>query len=80
MPFIIFAVLIALIIGAVILIFITSGKRGALKKVLGLVGRIALVILVTLTVFFGAFYIVLQKCCNGPSEAARTLFITTILS
>ena len=79
MPFIIFAVLIALIIGAVVLILTTSGKRGAFKKVLGLVGRIALVILVTLTVFFGAFYIVLQKCCNGPSEAARTLFITTIL-
>lgn len=79
MPFIIFAVLIVLMIGAIVLIFMTSGKKGAAKNVLGIVGRAALVLLVTLTVFFGTFYIVLQKCCNGPSEAARTLFITTIL-
>ena len=79
MPFIIFAVLIVLIIGATVLIFATSGKRGAVKGVLSIAGKAALVLLVTLTVFFGAFYIMLQKCCNGPSEAARTLFITTIL-
>ena len=79
MPYIIFAVLIVLIIGAIILISVTSGKKGAVRNVLGIVGRAALVLLVTLTVFFTTFYIVLQKCCNGPSEAARTLFITTIL-
>ena len=79
MPFIIFAVLIVLRIGATVLIFATSGKRGAVKGVLSSAGKAALVLLVTLTVFFGAFYIMLQKCCNGPSEAARTLFITTIL-
>ena len=50
-----------------------------LKKVLSIVGKVLLVIAVTLVVFLGTFYIMLQKCCNGPSEAARTLFITTIL-
>jgi exopolysaccharide biosynthesis protein len=49
------------------------------KKVFSVVGKILLVIVITLAIFLGTFYIVLQKCCNGPSEAARTLFITTIL-
>ena len=49
------------------------------KKVLSVVGKVALVIAITLVVVLGTFYIMLQKCCNGPSEAARTLFITTIL-
>ena len=60
MPFIIFAVLIVLIIGATVLIFATSGKRGAVKGVLSIAGKAALVLLITLTVFFGAFYIMLQ--------------------
>ena len=50
-----------------------------LKKILGIAGKAGLVILVTLIIVLGTFYIMLQKCCNGPSEAARTLFITTIL-
>ena len=79
MPYIIFAVLIVLIIGTLILIKIASNARGGLQTVLGFLSRAFLVLLVTLTVFFGAFYIMLQKCCNGPSQAARTLFITTIL-
>lgn len=49
------------------------------KKVLSVALKVLLVIVVTLGILFGTFYIVLQKCCNGPSEAARTLFITTIL-
>lgn len=50
-----------------------------LKKVLKIVGRIALVIAVTVLILAVTLYIMLQKCCNGPSEAARNLFITTIL-
>ncbi len=49
------------------------------KKILNTVGKIALILLVTVIVLCGTLYITLQKCCNGPSEAARTLFITTIL-
>ena len=49
------------------------------KKVFSIIGRVVLVIVITLAIVLGTFYIVLQKCCNGPSEAARTLFITTIL-
>ncbi len=50
-----------------------------LKKIMGPVLKVLLVIAVTLFFVLGTFYIMLQKCCNGPSEAARTLFITTIL-
>jgi len=50
-----------------------------IKKILGPVSKVLLVLAITLIVFLGTFYIMLQKCCNGPSEAARTLFITTIL-
>lgn len=49
------------------------------KKVLKIVGRIFLVILTTLVILGGTLFIMLKKCCNGPSEAARDLFITTIL-
>lgn len=50
-----------------------------LKKVINVVLKILLVIAVTLVILCGTLYITLQKCCNGPSEAARNLFITTIL-
>ena len=60
MPYIIFAVLIVLIIGTLILIKIASNARGGLQTVLGFLSRAFLVLLVTLTVFFGAFYIMLQ--------------------
>lgn len=49
------------------------------KKIINIVGKVLLVLLVTVIVLCGTLYIMLQKCCNGPSEAARTLFITTIL-
>ncbi len=79
MPIVIIAIILILIVGAVLLIKINSNKSGAASKALGLLGRVLLVLFVTLFVFVGTFFIVLQKCCNGPSEAARTLFITTIL-
>ena len=46
---------------------------------MGPVLKVLLVMVITLVIVLGTFYIMLQKCCNGPSEAARTLFITTIL-
>ena len=50
-----------------------------IKNVLKIVGRIALVLLTTIVILAGTLFIMLKKCCNGPSEAARDLFITTIL-
>lgn len=49
------------------------------KKVAIIVGKIFLVLLVTVLIFTGTLYLVLQKCCNGPSQSARNLFVTTIL-
>lgn len=50
-----------------------------IKNILKIVGRIALVLLTTIVILAGTLFIMLKKCCNGPSEAARDLFITTIL-
>jgi exopolysaccharide biosynthesis protein len=49
------------------------------KKILKVIGRIGLVLLVTLLMLTGTLYLMLQKCCNGPSQSARNLFVTTIL-
>jgi exopolysaccharide biosynthesis protein len=49
------------------------------RKIASVLGRIFLVLLVTVVVLVGTLYLVLQKCCNGPSESARNLFVTTIL-
>lgn len=50
-----------------------------LKRILKIAGRVSAVILLTVVVLVGTLYIMLQMCCNGPSESARSLFITTIL-
>lgn len=49
------------------------------KKILKYVGRVLLVLLVTVVILAGTLYITLQKCVNGPSKSARNLFVTTIL-
>lgn len=49
------------------------------KKILKIAGRVLIVVLVTLAIGVGTLYIMLQKCCNGPSKSARSLFVTTIL-
>ena len=49
------------------------------KKVLKYVGRVLIVLLVTLAMLFGIAYAVIYKICNGPSEAGKDLFVTTIL-
>lgn len=49
------------------------------KKIFRIAGRVLLVLLITIVIVFVTFYITLQKCCNGPSKAARNLFVTTIL-
>ncbi len=41
------------------------------KRVLKYVGRVFLVIFVTLVILVGTLYLVLNKICHGPSEAAR---------
>lgn len=49
------------------------------KKIAVVIGRLLLVILVTVVILTSTLYIMLRKCCNGPSAAARNLFVTTIL-
>lgn len=49
------------------------------KKIANIVAKVLLVILVTVVILAGTVYIMLQKCCNGPSQSARNLFVTTIL-
>ncbi|MBP5489875.1 MAG: phosphodiester glycosidase family protein [Lachnospiraceae bacterium] len=49
------------------------------KRILRYFLRFLLLLLVTLLVLAGALYGVIYKCCNGPSEAAKATFITTIL-
>ncbi len=50
-----------------------------LKRILKIAGRVSAVIMLTVVILVGTLYVMLQMCCNGPSEAARSLFITTIL-
>jgi exopolysaccharide biosynthesis protein len=54
-------------------------KRNMVKRISAIIGKILLVILVTVLILVGTLYLVLLKCCNGPSESAKNLFITTIL-
>ena len=68
-----------LIFGIILFLILIRKNDKKFGVVLQFIGRCFLVLLVTLSILLGTFYIVLQKCCNGPSEAARTLFITTIL-
>lgn len=49
------------------------------KRIGVVVGRVFLVLLVTIVILTGTLYIMLRKFCNGPSEAAKNLFVTTIL-
>lgn len=49
------------------------------KKIAVVTGRLLLIVLVTIVILIGTLYIMLRKCCNGPSAAARSLFVTTIL-
>lgn len=49
------------------------------KKIASVTGKILLVILITVIILLSTLYLTLRKCCNGPSEAARNLFVTTIL-
>ena len=49
------------------------------KKIAVVAGKVFLVFLVTIVILTGTLYIMLKKCCDGPSEAAKNLFVTTIL-
>ncbi len=50
-----------------------------MKNVLKIVGKVLLVIVTTVVILAGTVYIMLWRCCNGPSDAARNMFVTTIL-
>lgn len=49
------------------------------QKILKIVGRCLLVLLVTVVILAGTLYIMLYRCCNGPSATARNVFVTTLL-
>ncbi|MBP3392612.1 MAG: phosphodiester glycosidase family protein [Clostridia bacterium] len=49
------------------------------QKVLRIVGRVLAVLLITVVILAGTLYIMLFRCCNGPSETARNVFVTTLL-
>jgi len=50
-----------------------------MKKVGVIVGRVLIVLLVTIVVLIGTLFLALVKIKNGPSESAKNLFITTIM-
>ena len=77
--FILIALLDLFLIAGIIFFISNTKISGKASIIIGFIGKIFLVFLITISIVGGTFYIVLQKCCNGPSEAARTLFITTIL-
>ena len=77
--FILIALLDLFLIAGIIFFISNTKISGKASIIIGFIGKIFLVFLITISILGGTFYIVLQKCCNGPSEAARTLFITTIL-
>lgn len=49
------------------------------QKVLKIVGRVLAVLLITVVILAGTLYIMLFRCCNGPSDTARNVFVTTLL-
>lgn len=49
------------------------------QKVLRIVGRVLAVLLITVVILAGSLYVMLYRCCNGPSETARNVFVTTLL-
>lgn len=53
-------------------------KRGK-SKIGKIVGRMLLVLLVTVFVVAGTLVLTVNMICNGPSMAARELFVTTVL-
>lgn len=57
---------------------VAVGKRGK-KRIGRIVGRILLVLFTTVFVVAGTLVLTLNMICNGPSMAARELFVTTVL-
>ncbi len=49
------------------------------QKILKIIGRCFLVLLTTVVILAGTLYIMLYRCCNGPSNTARNVFVTTLL-
>ncbi|MBR5279442.1 MAG: phosphodiester glycosidase family protein [Clostridia bacterium] len=49
------------------------------QKVLRIVGRVLAVLLITVVILAGSLYVMLYRCCNGPSDTARNVFVTTLL-
>lgn len=56
-----------------------AGPLTAKRKILRIIGRCLLVLLTTVVILAGTLYIMLYRCCNGPSDTARNVFVTTLL-
>jgi len=54
-------------------------KPSAMPGVLAVIGKILLVILTAVAALAAALIIVLNTICNGPSESAKEVFVTTVL-
>ena len=49
------------------------------KKIANIVGRVLLVVLVTVIMLVGTLFIMIKRICSDSSPAARNLFISTVL-
>ena len=55
-----------------------KSSHPTIRKVLGILGKILLVLLVTVALLVGALYCGLQVLIHGPSVTARDLFVRTV--
>lgn len=53
--------------------------NATVKRILKYVGRVLLVLLVTVLILAGTVYLVVYKICNGPSPAAKAEFGSSLL-
>ena len=49
------------------------------KKIAIIAGKVSLILLTTVVILVGILYCTLFKICNGPSQSAKSLFVSTIL-
>lgn len=49
------------------------------KKIARIIGRVLLVVLVTIVMLVGTLFIMIKRICSDSAPAARNLFISTVL-
>ena len=58
---------------------VTRKKKKAPNKVLTIVGRVGIVLGISIFALVIGLYLMLLICCKGPSESAKNLFVSTFL-